>query len=134
MEPSTESALFTLDEESVAYEKNVALKSRVEKAGQAANSNSGSGGALGGGIAGSPTPSRQVRIEAGSVRAAMILRRPPQAAHALRSEENTRASRVAQRRRWPQDAALAEPSAADGSATGLAATMRARARGARTPW
>ena len=80
--------------------------------GQAANSNSGSGGALGGGIAGSPTPSRQVQIEAGSVRAAMILRRPPQAAHSLRSEENTRPSRVAQRSRWPQDAALAEPSAA----------------------
>ena len=31
---------------------------RVEKAGQAANSNRGSGGALRGGIAGSPTPSR----------------------------------------------------------------------------
>ena len=63
----------------------------------------------------------------------MILRRPPQAAHSLMSEENTRASRVAQRRRLPQDAA---PSAADGSATGWAATMRSRvrARGARTPW
>ena len=113
---------------------------RVEKAGQAANSNSGSGGALAGanagGIAGSPTPSRQVRIEAGSVRAAMIRRRPPQAAHSLKSEENTRASRVAQRSRWPQDAALVEASAADGSAPGSAGTMRsrARARGARTPW
>ena len=63
----------------------------------------------------------------------MILRRPPQDAHSLRSEENTRASRVAHRSRWPQDAALAEPSAADGSATGLAGTMRSRARGCQDP-
>ena len=46
----------------------------------------------------------------------MIFRRPPQAVHSLRSEETTRASRVAHRSRWPQEAALASPSAADGSA------------------
>ena len=40
----------------------------------------------------------------------MILRRPPQVAHALRSEENTRASRAAHPRRWVQDGALEAPS------------------------
>ena len=101
---------------------------RVEKAGQAANSNRGSGGALAGanagGIAGSPTPSRQGPDRGRIGQAATIRSRPPQAAHSLRSEENTRASRVAHRSRWPQDRVLAEPSAADGSATGAAGTMR----------
>ena len=58
------------------------------------------------------------------------------AAHWLRSAPNTRASRATHPRRWAQDGALVSPSAADGSATGWAGTMRprSRARGARTPW
>ena len=40
----------------------------------------------------------------------MILRRPPQAAHALRSAANTRASRAAQPRRWAQGSTRGLPS------------------------
>ena len=50
--------------------------------------------------------------------------RPPQVAHALRSEEKTRASRVAHRSRRAQGGALEARSAAVDSATGLADTMR----------
>ena len=44
--------------------------------------------------------------------AATSRRRPPQVAQALRSEENTRASKVADRSRWVQDGALEARSAA----------------------
>ena len=60
----------------------------------------------------SPSCNRSFPPALFSVRAAMILRRPPQAAHSLMSEENTRAGRVAHRSRWPQDGALSSPSAA----------------------
>ena len=108
---------------------------RVEKAGQTANSNRGSGGALAGGKAGIPTPSRQGPDRG---RIGQDGDDPQSSATGCPFAEaggNTRASRVAHRSRWPQDRVLAEPSAADGSATGAAGTMRsrARARGARTP-
>ena len=49
----------------------------------------------------------------------MIRRRPPQVARALRSEENTRASRDAHRSRWAQGGALKARSVAVDSSTGL---------------
>ena len=61
-----------------------------------------------GGLAHSlPLPDRSgsKSVRSGS---AMILRRPPQAAHS-RSEENTRVSRLAHRSQWTQDVAITAP-------------------------
>ncbi len=83
-------------------------KQRTLKAADAKSSGSsscwgeGRAGAMGGGRAGRPTPSRYDRIEAGSVRAAIIFIGPPQSGHSVTSMKNTRASNWHQGRRWGQ--------------------------------